>query len=46
MDKYEIKFDMDNLYVLYEDNVFIMRGTLENINAYISLKEKGFNITL
>lgn len=47
-DKYEIRFWQDNQYAIYyKDNLegdYIFRGTLEEVNAWLSLKEKGFEI--
>lgn len=50
-EKYELLFWQDNEYVVHEimpngevkiDYVF--KGTLEQINAWLSLKEKGFDL--
>lgn len=44
--KYEIRIWQDNEYAVYDENnmnepLFI--GSLEEVNAWISLKEKGYN---
>lgn len=46
-EKYDIRFEMDNEYGVYEKDsqgspLFI--GSLEEVNAWLSLREKGFNI--
>lgn len=43
--KYEIRFYQDNIYEVYEEGVngAVFRGTLEQVNAWISLKQKGFD---
>lgn len=47
-DKYEIRFWQDNEYAVYEkdtyDGNYLFKGTLEEVNAWLSLKEKGFNL--
>lgn len=47
-DKYEIRFWQDNEYAVYYKGViegdYLFKGTLEEVNAWISLKEKGFEI--
>ena len=48
-DKYEIRAWCDNEYAVYEkgshgQHLFI--GTIEQVNAFISLKEKGFNLRM
>lgn len=49
-EKYEISIWMDNIYAVY-DKVndpyhadYVFKGTLEEINAWMSLQEKGFII--
>lgn len=48
--KYEIRHWQDNEYTVYEkdsygiiSNHYAFRGTLEEVNAWISLKEKGYD---
>lgn len=47
-DKYDIIPREDNEWVVYQKDKFegdyLFKGTLEEVNAWISLKEKGFNI--
>lgn len=45
--KYEIKHWQDDQYAVYtmgEYNDYLFKGTLEEVNAWISLKEKGYDI--
>lgn len=44
--KYEIRFYQDNQYEVLEIPVMnrVFLGTLEEVNAWISLKEKGFDL--
>lgn len=45
--EYEIRLWQDNVYAVYpKDNPtdYEFKGSLEEVNAWISLKEKGFNI--
>lgn len=45
--KYYIKPHKDNLFNVYEKGGSLMpafTGTIEEVNAWISLTEKGFNI--
>ena len=47
--KYEVSHWQDNEYAVYkkdEDGLqdIVFRGTIEEVNAWISLKEKGYNI--
>lgn len=46
-EKYEIHHLKDNEYVVYEkddqEGDTLFSGTLEQVNAWISLKEKGFS---
>jgi hypothetical protein len=45
--KYVIRFWQDDEYVVYrEDNIggeYLFKGTLEEVNAWVSLKEKGYD---
>jgi hypothetical protein len=45
---YEIRFWQDNEYAVYSKDVealdYLFRGTLEEVNAWLSLKERGFNL--
>ena len=45
--KYIIRLWQDNIYAVYskEDQYgdYLFKGTLEEVNAWISLKEKGFD---
>jgi hypothetical protein len=47
-DKYEIRFWMDNEWAVYEkgkyDDNYLFKGSLEEVNAWLSLKEKGFDL--
>lgn len=44
--KYEITLWQDDEYAVYKEGAYeeyLFKGTLEEINAWISLKEKGYN---
>ena len=51
-EKYEIGFWQDNIYAVYLKSDYlkgdraeaVFRGTIEEVNAWLSLKEKGFDI--
>lgn len=46
-EKYDIRFEMDNEYGIYEkylEGDCLFKGNLEQVNAWISLREKGFEI--
>ncbi len=45
-EKYDIRFWQDAEYAIYKkgENQHIFIGTLEEVNAWLSLKEKGFDI--
>lgn len=47
-EKYEIRIWQDNEYAVYEKNDsygdYVFKGTLEEVNAWLSLKEKGFEV--
>lgn len=46
-EKYDIRIWQDDQYAVYEkDNYenYLFRGTIEQVNAWLSLQEKGFNI--
>ena len=44
--KYDVRLLQDNIYGLYilgdDYNDLIFKGTIEQVNAYLSLEEKGF----
>lgn len=46
--KYNISFWQDNEWAVYDrdsnSSEYVFRGTLEEVNAWISLKEKGFEL--
>lgn len=45
--KYEIRFQMDNIWEVYLKGTYgspEFQGTLLEVNAWIELKEKGFDI--
>lgn len=46
--KYDIRFWQDNEWAVYRkdepESDFLFKGTLEEVNAWLSLKEKGFDI--
>lgn len=47
-EKYTIEHWADNIYAVYnideEDGKYVFKGSLEEVNAWLSLKEKGFNL--
>lgn len=45
-EKYEIRHFIDNQYAVYDKNGndILYKGDIVEINAWISMKEKGFNI--
>lgn len=47
-DKYDIRFWQDEEYAVYPKDdyeaSYVFKGTLEEINAWMSLQEKGFSI--
>ena len=47
-DKYEIRHWQDNEYAVYPKDdwqaKYVFRGTLPEVNAWMSLQEKGFTI--
>lgn len=46
--KYQIRMWQDNIYAIYENDnpygEYFFKGTIEEVNAWLSLKEKGFNL--
>ena len=45
--KYDIRFWQDNQWAVYpkgEYGDYLFRGNLEEVNAWLSLKEKGFDL--
>lgn len=47
-DEYEIKLWQDDIYAVYpkdtETFAYLFKGTLPEVNAWLDLKAKGFNI--
>jgi len=46
-EKYEIRFWQDSEWAVYEKGSYgdyVFKGTLEEVNAWLSLREKGFEI--
>lgn len=45
--EYQIRIWQDNIYAVYKIgdwHNYLFKGTLEEVNAWLSLKEKGFDI--
>ena len=45
--KYDIRIWQDDTYAVYEKgkwNNYLFKGTIEAVNAWLSLNEKGFDI--
>jgi len=46
--KYDIRIYMDDIYTVNKKDDYLedylFKGTLEEVNAWLSLKEKGFDI--
>lgn len=47
-EKYDVRIDMDDLYTVNNkddySNDYLFRGTLTEVNAWLELQKKGFNI--
>jgi len=46
-EKYDIRIYMDDIYAVYlKDNNgdYLFKGTLQEVNAWLDLQSKGFNI--
>ena len=46
-EKYDIRFYQDNQYQIYNKDTYenaLFTGTIEEVNAWLSLQEKGFTI--
>lgn len=45
--EYDIRIWQDHTYAIYEKGKwhnYLFKGTIEQVNAWLSLKEKGFEI--